>query len=343
MMAETKDPRVTAAFSVGHTDGKAQAVAQADASPLALASLVFVHIPKTAGGTITRIIEQNYPREAIYRIEGDNRASIERLLALDDARRHRLRCVVGHAPVGLEPHLRQPSACFTLLRDPVERIISMYHYICRRPTHYLYKAVAGRKLSLEAFATSDLTPELDNCQTRHLSGDPAVDCVFGSGPIDDGTFAAARANVEHGCAAVGVQERFVKSLLVFGRAFGWSRLATVSKNTLRRRERGETVPEQVRQVIADRNPYDCALYRAAGGRLDRDLVTFGITAEDVAATRAAMQAAATVSSGRALWWRLRETIEELPVMAPIAFRLLSLYRATMGIRSVGGVDRWQRR
>lgn len=306
----------------------------------ALASLVFVHIPKTAGGTITRIIAQNYPQATIYRIEGDNRASIQRLLALPDERRQRLRCVVGHAPVGLERYLRQPAASFTLLRDPVERVISLYHYILRRPTHYLHKEVTSRRLSLEAFALSSLTPELDNCQTRHLSGDPAVDCVFGAGPIDDATYRAALANVEAGLAAVGVQERFAESLFVFARRFGWTALATVSKNRAPA-ARGET-PAAVREAIAARNAYDCALYQAANRRLDGDLALLAATAEEVAAVRAAMKAGGRTSPARALWWWLREGIETSPLAAPVAYRVLSLYRSVRGIKAVGGAERWQR-
>ena len=62
------------------------------------------------------------------------------------------------------------SKYITFLRDPVERLISHYHYVLRRPKHYLYEQVVKDGLSLSDYVTSDISPELSNHQVRMISG-----------------------------------------------------------------------------------------------------------------------------------------------------------------------------
>ena len=77
---------------------------------------------------------------------------------------------MGHMGFGLHDYLPQGASYITMLRDPIDRIVSHYYYVLQNQGHYLHKEVAGKGLSLEQFADSALSTELDNGQTRVLAG-----------------------------------------------------------------------------------------------------------------------------------------------------------------------------
>ena len=92
-------------------------------------AMLFLHIHKTAGTTLNRIIEREYNPFLVYTIEGKRiEWSIDHFKRLSEARRTRLRVIKGHMSFGLHEFLPQPSTYITFLRDPIERCISSYSY-----------------------------------------------------------------------------------------------------------------------------------------------------------------------------------------------------------------------
>ena len=58
----------------------------------------------------------------------------------------------------------------TLLRHPVDRLISYYFYALRDRRHYLHSLLVQRRIRLEQFLLSELSIELDNYQVRAVCG-----------------------------------------------------------------------------------------------------------------------------------------------------------------------------
>src|SRR5207245_9220276 len=93
-------------------------------------ALIFLHIPKTAGTTLNRIIEWQYGPFAIFTMDPYRiRATPERLKRLPERRRRRLQVVRGHMFYGLHESLPQGASYFTMLGDPVARALSTYYFI----------------------------------------------------------------------------------------------------------------------------------------------------------------------------------------------------------------------
>ncbi len=91
-------------------------------------ALIFLHIPKTAGTTLNRIIEWQYNPLSIFTMDPYRiRATPERLKQLPEARRRRLRMVRGHFYYGVHEYLPQGSTYITMLREPVARFLSSYY------------------------------------------------------------------------------------------------------------------------------------------------------------------------------------------------------------------------
>ena len=89
-------------------------------------TLIFVHVPKTAGQTVDLIMHRQFPAEEIYFVKKDIQASYLAFQQMDPAHRARYRAIKGHIPYGVHEFIDGPYAYFTFLRDPIERTISHY-------------------------------------------------------------------------------------------------------------------------------------------------------------------------------------------------------------------------
>lgn len=226
---------------------------QQDARP----ALIFLHIPKAAGTTLYTILRREYSRQHTRMIDGGRvAAAVAEFKALPLAERAQVRLLMGHMPFGLHAFLPHPARYITLLRDPVERILSHYHFILRTPHHYLHQAVAGAGMSLHDYVTSGLTTEVDNGQTRLLA---EVDAASDA-PLPD-MLQQAEMNLNAHFALAGLSEQFDESLCLMRRRLGWKHWPLYFKrNVTKDRPAGEQVTEATLSVIRQRNVYDSALY-----------------------------------------------------------------------------------
>ena len=86
--------------------------------------LIFLHVPKTAGSTLRPIIDRHYAAGVICKLDVLPR-DLEIFLNLPEQPRSKIRVLEGHLQFGLHEHLSVPVDYVTMLRDPVDRIISM--------------------------------------------------------------------------------------------------------------------------------------------------------------------------------------------------------------------------
>ena len=249
--------------------------------------LIFVHIPKAAGSTLRQIIRRQMPRgndltmyfigikpgrtRADGVVESSALEDIERLRHLTDDERAQIVCVLGHLPFGIHEFLPPGFEYITMLRNPVERIISDYYYILRRPTHRLYQAIQSRQISLEQYVTSGLDPRLDNGQVRYLCGMREVDGVFVDGALTERALEAAKRNLEERIKTFGITERFDESVLLFRRAMGWRNVFYESENVTRGRPKIAGLPSDVVKTMEEQLSYDMELYHFAANLFERRL------------------------------------------------------------------------
>lgn len=124
--------------------------------------LAFHHIPKTAGSSLTRELSLTLPPyknvhvgPGGYQVEGAKAdmmtAAVEGFIAEEPE--HRFRSMSGH----MRPaHLKMVrDACphamfFTVLRDPVARVVSDYRY-CTTPKHPPYQDFIAKYPTIEAY------------------------------------------------------------------------------------------------------------------------------------------------------------------------------------------------
>lgn len=234
--------------------------------------LAFIHIPKCAGTTLNSIIEQNYRKGEVARF------TCRRMQELTPEQREVLergfpgaKVVRGHMVYGIHQYLKQEVTYFSILRHPVDRVISNYFYAKELPTHQLYERINSENLSLLDFATRGLSPGLDNGQTRYLSGfgNPIIGPKQRA-PCPAEMLLVAKANAET-FALVGTTKRFDEFVLLAGERFGWRKLSYLSRNVRADRPKAKDYPQSVLDAIAEQNPLDMALYAWVKERFEADL------------------------------------------------------------------------
>jgi len=217
------------------------------------------------------VLDRQYPRHAIFETgPGDWRPALRRLEALPPAAKESIQLLRGHMGFGAHRALGRPASYVTLLRDPVERIISHYRYVLRTPGHYLHEEVVGRRLGLREYAASDLAGELENGQTRLLgTADDAV------GGVSEATLAAAKRNIGEHFVLAGLAERFDESMLLLRELLDWRRPVLYDRVNVAPRDAAGAVDLRTRELIRERNHLDVALYAHCAASLEHRLAEAG--------------------------------------------------------------------
>jgi len=213
-------------------------------------ALIFLHIPKTAGTTLNRIIEWQYSPLSIFTMDPYRiRATPERLRKLSEQRRRRLRVVRGHLYYGIHEFLPQGATYMTMLREPVARFFSSYYFIQRRPLHPMHRKVTTERIGVEDFIR--LTPHRQNLQCSLIAG------IKNDGSCDERTLEKAKKNLVDSFSVVGICERFEESLVLFSEIFGWEVPFYENRKVAKNRPRVE--PSAV-DMIKEHNRLDLELY-----------------------------------------------------------------------------------
>jgi hypothetical protein len=238
---------------------------------------VFIHIPKTAGSAFRSVIERNVPvdeRIEIYRVGNATLAQ-----AVED-QRHKLpraRIMLGHFERRVHDLVDRPVAYFTILRDPVERVLSLYKYIkVDFVKHPLHARFASGEITFEQWIARR-PPMASNVMTKMVSGlateyEPSTPAML---PV------AIRAL--HDMAAVGIQERFNESVDAICQALGWTPVY-VDRNRSSLDNRAfidaEKISDETMDAIRAANELDAALYAEGLALLDRPRVDLADPFED---------------------------------------------------------------
>jgi len=228
-------------------------------------ALIFVHIPKTAGTTLLRIIERQFPLDqrchiSLYPTNRDEELGIERLRGLPPRDRQAIRCLEGHMPFGLHRFLQKTPRYLTVLRDPVERMISSHYFVLSldvQNPHYL----TYFNNSLEDFTHFMHMRNEVNLQTRYISG--AIDIENPRPPYPPLPFEAldmAKKHLTTQFDVVGLTERFDETLLLMRESFGFPNVFYVKRNITRARPPKHQIPDETLEMIKRLSRPDMELY-----------------------------------------------------------------------------------
>lgn len=213
-------------------------------------AVIFLHIPKTAGTTLNRIIDWQYNPLAIFTMDPYRiRATPERLQKLSERRRRTLRMVRGHLYYGVHEFLPQGATYFTVLREPVARFFSSYYFIQRRPLHPMHRKVTTERIGVEDFIR--LTPRRQNLQCSMISG------IKNDGSSNKRMLEVAKENLAKSFSVVGIAERFAESLVLMATTYNWKIPSYENRKVSKTRPK---VDSREVEMIREHNRLDLELY-----------------------------------------------------------------------------------
>jgi FkbM family methyltransferase len=243
----------------------------------------FLHIPKTAGTTLNRFLDQE-----IYGIESVYQSNWHGLVRAAQEDLAQFRLFHGHLYGSFFHAHPGPLRYVTFIRDPIERALSHYGHVMRDERHYLH-ALARRLGSFGAYLGHPETrPTVVNFQVRALGWnvDPYAHAsrlseaeldefqlerwLETSAPdVPDAMLLdAALKRLEQFCF-VGITERFDTSVRLLCETFGWPLpLDLEARNVNADRLRREDLPAGVLGDLIEANQADLALYGQACRQFD---------------------------------------------------------------------------
>lgn len=90
--------------------------------------LYFLHIPKTAGTSLNKLIKSNFESEKVYPFATYHQIFTNTKLNLDD-----YEMVAGHFTMSFVKNFKSKVNTITIFRNPVSRVISAYNHFMREP------------------------------------------------------------------------------------------------------------------------------------------------------------------------------------------------------------------
>ncbi len=218
--------------------------------------IIFLHIPKTAGTTLTTIIKRNYRENEIVQLYQPQTFHAELTAALQNDEKKML---FGHFP--FHPDIATSQAyVFAFMRDPIARTVSNYFHLksSKNPEHKKWLQ------NVPTFLDFLQQKQAFNWQARHLSGFKGITPFKSdlSASLEMATSNLLRLNF------VGLTENFSDSLLCIGQDLGWIKLNHFNKNVHYRGDEAKELAMKYYDEIAEQNQLDLALYKIAKQRFE---------------------------------------------------------------------------
>ena len=217
-----------------------------------------MHIPKTAGVSLINIVLKQYLLNEIgfcyyqdlEKIQGEMKVISNNL---------NIKYCCGHFLFSIHEQITRPYTFFTMLREPVERVLSFYYFCRSNPYHPFHKEVLKMSL-LEFITTEKVIPHIVNYQTWALSGEY---------PVTQDSVDKAKENVQQYFSFLGITEMFNESLFLMKEKFGWENIFYTKENITKRPS--EPIDNNTIDLIKEINKYDIELYEWAKSQLQQTI------------------------------------------------------------------------
>lgn len=218
----------------------------------------FLRFQKTGGTALTIRLRELFGADAVYPTTEDH-GNVEAVFSVDhllaQVREHGddLRVLSGHFPLCVLDRLDRPYRTFTVLREPVERTLSLLRSRAQRGG----ERFLGRPLE-EIYEHPEIQDIARNHMVKMLSltademeGSPLLQPL----EMDDQRLATAVARLTE-LEVVGLQERFDDFCAALEARFGWD----LGPERVANRTADQPVSDALRRRIAEDNALDVALY-----------------------------------------------------------------------------------
>jgi hypothetical protein len=227
--------------------------------------LAFVHIPKTAGATVTGMLAAAYSRAEIHKAGNYMKGQEKTTNKVQNWHSQGGRVSVGHVPYCVfRDRLPADTQYMTFLREPVDRVLSHYyrHVHIQDPARARRLSAERRKeraTSIEQALEELQLPVLRNLATRFLCGEPDP-----WGELPKLAIYSAKANLRQ-FVFIGIQEQFEDSVERLQAMLGVNvpREDYTDRHVSSERPGVGDISDSERALIVEHNQLDAELYEFA--------------------------------------------------------------------------------
>jgi hypothetical protein len=221
----------------------------------------FVHLQKTGGTALFQRLRDHFGASAVYPTPADPGGAqavtdVGYLLDRFRAERDELRVVTGHFPLCTPEVLGEAFTTFTVLRDPVDRTLSLL-----RRRQMVDERFQGLELE-EIYEAAALQHIIRNHMVKMLSLTPdemTATPLLAPVTFDDARLDLAKGNLEQHVDVFGLQERFEEFCRELETRFGWD----LGKPRFANRTPQRPVSEELKRRIEADNHMDVELHAFA--------------------------------------------------------------------------------
>jgi hypothetical protein len=212
--------------------------------------IAFVHVPKAAGMTVTRILQNVYGERLLiaHPLRGWPQQWPVETTNLIFEKRDFFQAFAGHYAFGIHELFNRPARYFTTVRNPLSRLESYYNFVRRWEIHHHHDVACRLDMKdFFQFMIDNDDIELGNLQCLLICGEKS--------------FAAAKSKLtEHFDFAVPVS-RLGEGLQVLALAYRWGEIEEVPReNTTEHKSKLDNLPDELHKFIVKANAEDQALY-----------------------------------------------------------------------------------
>lgn len=166
-----------------------------------------MHSPRSGGTTLRSILRYQYGSKSLHSFRnGFTSDGIKSYFELSNSKQKQIKCFRGHITFGLHEYVPKNCTYITIIRDPIQRILSLFGYISGIRGNHLSKPEAHSKL--ENFLNEGHAGYVKNDQVRRIAGKTREQVI----DFDD--LETAKTNVSNHFKVVGITEYFDQTILL---------------------------------------------------------------------------------------------------------------------------------
>ncbi len=214
---------------------------------------------------------------------------ISDISSMNDDQKKMINCVTGHLPFGVHKLFPQQCKYISLVRDPIDRVISEYYSLNDKPEHPFNKYyLSNKKISFEDYIRYDIfnetgkVPEgiymgtgVKNQQTRFINGILYRSALGDLAPPYDDTLEKAIENIKQYFLLIGTVEQYERFLLLLMKKMKWNFRdifhSRKKMNVSSMRPEKEELPKKIIKLIEKYNSDDMELYDYVKKQFERQI------------------------------------------------------------------------